>query len=207
MSDEVANDVTAFVLAGGQSTRMGKDKAFLELGGETLLGRALRTASSVARVVVVVGDPRKFAAFSPAVEDKYPGRGPLGGIQAALLSTSTDLNVIMAVDLPFLEPRFLQSLIERSRESNAVVTVARVGMGFQPLCAVYRREFASVAGQSLQGGNNKIDALFTKVATRVVDEPELTRAGFSSRMFQNLNTPEDLAAAERVLDSSRQTNP
>src|SRR6267378_5266072 len=77
-------DVTAFILAGGKSTRMGTDKAFAALDGRTLLARALDLARSVAPDVRVVGDAAKFAAFAPVVEDVFRDCGPLGGIHAAL---------------------------------------------------------------------------------------------------------------------------
>jgi len=183
--------VAAFVLAGGKSTRMGKDKAFLELGGRTLLAHALDLAGTVARDVRIVGEANKFAAFGSVVEDVYHERGPLGGIHAALASTTTELNLMLAVDLPYLQPEFLQYLISEARRTGAVVTVARAGGGLQPLCALYRRAFADVAERSLREGRNKIDRLFTELETRVVSEEELSQAGFSGEMFRNLNTPED----------------
>ncbi|MGA9040297.1 MAG: molybdenum cofactor guanylyltransferase [Terriglobales bacterium] len=184
-------NATAFILAGGKSSRMGADKAFLELGGRTLLARALELAKTVAAQVQLVGDKAKFAPFGTVVEDIYPGRGPLGGIHAALMSTTTDFNLMLAVDLPFIGPQFLMYLLSEAQRTKAVVTVARTGGGFQPLCAVYRKEFADVAEQALQAGNNKIDSLFRRVNTRVIDEEELAKAGFDIRIFQNLNTPED----------------
>jgi molybdopterin-guanine dinucleotide biosynthesis protein A len=196
VSEETAHGVTAFVLAGGKSTRMGSDKAFLRLGEETLLSRALRVAGAVAEEVRIVGDAKKFAGFGQVVEDVYRDRGPLGGIHAALSSSTTDWNLMLAVDLPFAGPEFLTYLILWARESDATVTVPRAGGGLQPLCAIYRRKFAEVAEQSLRAGKNKIDLLFAKVDTRVLEEDELVRAGFSVAMFRNVNTPEELEKAK-----------
>ena len=187
--------VTAFVLAGGKSSRMGSDKAFLRLGEETLLSQALKTAGAVAGEVRIVGDASKFAAFGRIVEDVYRDRGPLGGIHAALSSTTTDLNLMLAVDLPFVGLKFLKYLLGRARESGATVTVPRAGSGLQPLCAVYRRGFVDVAEPSLRAGKNRIDSLFAKAATCVIEENELVKAGFSSEMFRNLNTPEEFEMA------------
>jgi molybdopterin-guanine dinucleotide biosynthesis protein A len=193
------DDVTAFILAGGKSTRMGRDKAFLELGGRTLLARALELAGTVAREVRIVGGARTFATFGRVVEDVYGERGPLGGIHAALKTTTTELNLMLAVDLPFLEPKVVEYLIFQARQSAAVVTVPRVGGGWQPLCAVYRRSFAGVAEQSLREGRNKIDPLFADVETRVIEEEELSPAGFSGEMFRNLNTQEEWEEAKTAL--------
>jgi molybdopterin-guanine dinucleotide biosynthesis protein A len=195
VSDGTASDVTVFVLAGGKSSRMGRDKAFLQLGDETLLSRAIKLAGAVAKEVRIVGDARKFAGFGQVVEDVYRDRGPLGGIHAALSSSATEWNLMLAVDLPFVRPELLKYLLQRAHESDATVTVPQAGGGLQPLCAVYQHSFAETAEQSLRDGKNKIDLLFGQVKTCVIDEDELARAGFSAEMFRNLNTPEELEQA------------
>ena len=190
--------LSAFILAGGRSTRMGTDKAFVLLDGRMLLARALDLARSLTSDVRVVGDPARFAAFASVVQDIFPGCGPLAGIHAALRSSQTDLNLIFAVDMPFLTPALLQYMLGRAKDSgSALVTVPGTAQGWQPLCAVYRREFASIAETALRAGHYKIDALFTEAGVQVIDEPELQSAGFSLDLFSNLNTPDDLAEAAR----------
>ncbi len=175
---------------------MGTDKAFVMLEGHTLLSRALEVVRAVTNDVRLVGDRKKFLPFAPVVEDIFPGCGPLGGIHAALRSSQTDLNLILAVDVPLVTPALLRYLITQARDSGAAVTVPRGTRGWEPLCAVYRREFAEVAEQALQAHNYKIDALFAKTHTHIVAEDELRNAGFSPQQFRNLNTPEELAAAK-----------
>jgi molybdenum cofactor guanylyltransferase len=193
------DDVTAFVLAGGQSTRMGREKAMLELGGRTLLERALQLALTVAAEAMVVGSRGEFERYGRLLDDVYPGQGPLGGIHAALWASPTDLNLILAVDTPFLEARFLEFLVAQARESGAVVTLPRTADGFHPLAAVYRRSFRETAEQALAEGRNKIDSLFAQVETRVLEEEELRRFAFAPAIFENLNTPEELERARRRL--------
>ncbi len=188
-------DVTAFVLAGGKSTRMGREKARLELGGRTLLERALKLASSAAAETIIVGGRADFEAYGRVVEDVYPGQGPLGGIHAALEATSTEFNLILAVDTPFLEPRFLKYLVDQARESGAVVTLPRTADGFHPLAAVYRRAFCETAERALREGRNKIDALFAEVETRILEAADLEKLAFAPAIFENLNTPEDVERA------------
>jgi molybdenum cofactor guanylyltransferase len=190
-----AADLAAFILAGGKSSRMGTDKAFVQFEGRTLLENALDLARSVTTDVWVVGDPPKFAAFGPCVEDIFPGCGPLSGIHGALRGSSSDLNLIIAVDMPFLVTDLLVYLIARARKSSATVTVPRSGRGLQPLCAIYRRAFVDAAESALQQGNYKIDALFANDSTQVVGEEELKGKDFSADIFRNLNTPEELSAA------------
>ena len=186
---------TAFVLAGGMSRRMGSDKAFVQLRGQTLLQRILETARVVTPQVMIVGEKSKFTAYGTVVEDVFQKRGPLGGIHSALAATATDLNLILAVDLPFLEPRFLTYLYQQARESNAMVTLPRAAGGWQPLCAVYQKAFGRLAERALKSGDNKIDSLFADVPVALIAEQEIARAGFSPSMFRNINTLEELKAA------------
>jgi len=146
--------------------------------------------------VRIVGEAAKFAKFGTVVEDVYPERGPLGGIHAALLSTKTALNLMLAVDAPVIDGSFLEFLISEARQSDAVVTVPRSGGHIHSLCAVYRKEFAALAEQSLILGQNRLDMLFSSVKTRVIEEAELQQLGFRPEMFRNINTPKEWREAD-----------
>jgi molybdopterin-guanine dinucleotide biosynthesis protein A len=196
-------DLTAFILAGGRSQRMGRDKALLELGDKTLLCRAIDLAGSIASTVRIVAPQGRLLSVESTIEDVFRDCGPLGGIHAALTQTTTELNLILAVDLPFVESRFLVYLIDQASQSSALVTVPEAGKRLQPLCAVYRREFREPAERALREKKNKIDTLFAQVETRVIGGPEMTRMGFSSKMFHNLNTPEEFAKAEHAFQEGR----
>jgi molybdopterin-guanine dinucleotide biosynthesis protein A len=193
--------VTVFVLAGGKSSRMGLDKAFLRLGQSTLLTRALELARAIDGNPWIVGSATKFAGFGPVVEDVFPDCGPLAGIHAALSAASTDLNMMLAVDLPFLQPSFLNYLVCQGRETLATVVLPRSGGRLQPLCAVYRRRFAEVAERSLRAGKNKIDSLFAEAQTRVIEQEELRQNGFGEELFRNVNTQQDWEAARTLLEA------
>jgi len=175
---------------------MGADKAFLDFGGSTLLERAIAVMREISPKFGIVGDPVKFAAYGDVIADLFPGCGPLAGIHAALLHSSAELNLVLAVDMPFVTRELLSFLFSAASETDAIVVVPRTDRGFQPLCAVYRRAFAPTAGEALRAGKYKIDAVFSGVAVRAVEEKELARAGFSERMFFNVNTPGDLGSAK-----------
>ena len=197
-----------FVLAGGKSSRMGMntDKAFLDFGGQTLLDRALSVMGTVCDSVAIVGDPAKFAKcgstnygsakYKSVVADIFSGCGPLAGIHAALVHSPAELNLMLAVDMPFVSTKLLAFLFAAAEHNDAIVTVPRTTHGLQPLCAVYRRDFSTTAEQALRAGNYKIDAAFAGVSIRVIEEAELAAAGFSERSFFNVNTPHDRLAAE-----------
>jgi len=190
-----------FLLAGGKSSRMGADKAFLDFGGQTLLDRALTVMGAVCESVTIVGDPAKFTKYGstkcgPVVADIFSGCGPLAGIHAALVHSPAELNLMLAVDMPFVSRGLLAFLFAAAEDNDAVITVPRTSKGLQPLCAVYRREFSIAAEQALRAGKYKIDAAFSSVSVRVIEEAELAAAGFSERSFFNLNTPQDRRTAE-----------
>jgi molybdopterin-guanine dinucleotide biosynthesis protein A len=189
------DDLTAFVLAGGKSTRRGSDKAFLDFRGRTLLDRALEIARTLTPEVLVVGERSRFNGKASVVEDVFRDRGPLGGIHAALSVTATELNLVLAVDLPFVSSGLLQYLVQRARSSSALAVVPASDEGWQPLCAVYRRAFLGHAERALLQGKNKIDPLFQTIEVLPIREPELSQQGFSANTFRNLNTPADLEQA------------
>ena len=197
-----------FLLTGGKSSRMGADKAFLDFGGQTLLDRAFTVMAPVCGKVAIVGDPARFAQYGssrygsakygPVVADIFPGCGPLAGIHAALVHSTAELNLMLAVDMPFVSGELLAFLFATAgdKDNHAIVTVPRSSKGLQPLCAVYRRDFSLAAEQALRAGTYKIDAAFSGVSVRVIEEGELAAAGFSEQSFFNLNTPQDLRTAE-----------
>jgi len=189
--DRKMKAIAGFILAGGRSSRMGTDKAFLELGGRPLIAGAVKLAHEVAAEVKIVGDPEKFSAYGPVVADVYRDRGPLGGIHAALKETDAEWNLILGVDLPFLTAAFLEYLLKRAQSADAMVTVPSTGGYLQPLCAVYRKQFAHVAECALAEGRNKIDQLFRDVSVSFVLEDEMVANGFTTSIFRNLNTPEE----------------
>jgi molybdopterin-guanine dinucleotide biosynthesis protein A len=198
--------LTAFVLAGGKSTRMGRDKALLEFEGETLLTHAVNLARAVTPSVRIIGDAKKFAPWGDVVEDIYPEHGPLGGIHAALVGTPTDLNLVLPIDMPLLDACFLEFLIQKAMPSSAVITVPRTGGRMHPLCATYRTEFVDIAKRSLEANRNKIDALFSEVETQVIEEGEILQNGFSPSLFRNVNTPQDwqeLQSLKSLQDRAR----
>jgi molybdenum cofactor guanylyltransferase len=191
--------VTGFVLAGGKGSRMGTDKAFLDVGGRSLLDRALGLARAVTGQVKIVGDPKKLSKFGEVITDRYHDRGPLAGIHAAISNSDSDWNLILAVDLTFLTSEFLRYLITQAQSSGAIVTAPQTGAYFHPLCAVYRKEFGDLAERSLKAGKNKVDLLFSEVSLRTIGDEELARECFEAAIFRNVNTPEEWEEAKREL--------
>src|SRR5271166_3206245 len=169
----------AYLLAGGRSSRMGENKALLNFRGLTLLDRALATLSATCASVTIVGDPVIFANYGPVLPDIFPGCGPLAGIHAALTHSSAELNVMLAVDTPFVSVELLRFVLRKAGDTRTIVTVPQTARGLQPLCAVYRRAFASIAEEAIRSGRYKVDEAFADVPIHMIDERELAAAGFS----------------------------
>ena len=204
--------VTGFVLAGGLSRRMGRPKAALLLGDETMLARQVRLLKSVSRSVAVAGRPAGFEVLEAhgirsalggdvrLLPDELPGRGPLGGIYTGLAWTRTEFNLFLGCDLPFMETRFLRYLAAKALACGADVTVPESADGkLQPLAAVYRRRARAAVKASLESGENKVTRFYADVLCEVVKWPEIAHAGFPQRIFDNMNTPADYENAVRQL--------
>jgi molybdopterin-guanine dinucleotide biosynthesis protein A len=148
--------VNAFVLAGGQSTRMGRDKALLEFDGRPLIQNALERLRELGFDRRICGSRPDLQRFAPVVADNVPGCGPLGGIEAALAASDSELNLFVPVDTPLLPGVFLRWLMARAETSGAVATVPVSAGRPEPLCAVYSHRIAEGLRQSLQAGEHKV---------------------------------------------------
>lgn len=193
--------LAGFVLAGGASRRMGRSKARLVLGREMMVERQIRLLRRVASFVAVLGAPEDFADLEvPVIPDEIPGRGPLGGIYTGLLHSRREFNVFLSCDLPFMDARFLAYLARRAFTSEADITIPRtLGYGFQSLVAVYRRRSLWAIRTSLERGENKVRRLFSRVRCQILDWAEIHQKGFSARIFNNMNTPEDYFRAQLAI--------
>lgn len=180
---------------------MGEDKVFLKVGKRMLIDHAIHQARALGGDIFLSGAKEKFAPFGRVIEDIFPDAGPLGGIYTALMRSETPLVLVLAVDTPFLRTEFLTELAKEAVESGALVTVAQTPDGLQPLCAIYDTKFAALAEDAIRNGRFKIDALFPKVKTQVVD---VRQKGYDPAMLDNINTQEDYARAMRLADELEQ---
>ena len=186
-------EVTGFVLAGGASRRMGTDKACLHLGPERLVDRQIRLLRAVCRTVAIIGPCAKLGGTGVEVyEDAIPGRGPLGGIHAGLERVRSEFSLFLGCDMPLMEARFLLYLCEQALETTALVTVPPPWTGGRyPLCMVLRRCALARLVSCLESGQNQVSQFFLHLPRRLITRAEFAGAGFSARIFRNLNTPEE----------------
>ncbi|MGB7191233.1 MAG: molybdenum cofactor guanylyltransferase [Acidobacteriaceae bacterium] len=204
--------MNAFVLAGGQSTRMGRDKALLDLGGSPLIEHALEKLRALGFSPHIAGSRPDLARFAPVVADNHSQQGPLGGIEAALAASDAEQNFFLAVDLPWLPIAFLRWMIDRAGVTNALATVPRLQGLPQPLCAIYRRAMLPHAQATLAEGDAKVMRAVERAASATglrIDSFDVESVAAAQgwpqtrplhRWFDNLNTPADLnqAALEQL---------
>ncbi len=177
---------------------MGSDKALLPWGGANLLTRTLAMARNVSEQVFICGSRSLYGKFAEVIEDAEPGRGPLSGIQAALHTTRTGLNLVLSVDLPLMHAEFLGWLLQQARSGKQIITVAEAEGRLQPLCAVYNRQVRDAVDAALAEGDLKVTQLFRRAPTRIIGEHEIRVAGFSPSIFTNVNTPGDYESLLRA---------
>jgi len=194
----IRNSLTGFVLAGGASRRMGRDKAQIPWGRGTLLIHGVERMKRVMREVFVVGTVAQESVPVPVLVDKLPGLGPLAGVHAALSHSVTDWNLILAVDLPLVPPKLLAWIADLQADSSALAIVLRVKSQLQPLCAAYHRGLLPDVEKALANRELSIHRLLERLSTRIIEEDQLIASGFVPEMLLNVNTPEDMERARAV---------
>ena len=192
-------DVQGFILVGGASRRMGRDKALLDLGGQPLLERISGELSAIASPVSLVGARQVYSSFEN-VPDVHQQWGALGGIHAALAAAKTDWAAVVACDLPFVTSELFERLATLANNmTDAVVPIQADGRP-QPVCALYRRLTCLPAIEELvAAGEHTPRALLAKVRTRHVEFVELRDLPGAENFFFNVNTKEDLKKAQAML--------
>jgi len=202
--------LAGIVLAGGQSRRLGVDKARLTLHGErTLLESTIEVLQAVCDELVVVSDaPGRYADLDPAareVIDVVRGRGPMGGLHAGLLSVEAAFALLVACDMPFLSPGLVAYMAGLPRDYEALVP--RVEGRWQPTLAIYGRVCLPRIERLLEEGRNSLSELVSCLDTRQLTEDELRRHDPQGLSLFNLNEPEDIESARALLDAGRLSGP
>ncbi|HHV64570.1 MAG TPA: molybdenum cofactor guanylyltransferase [Peptococcaceae bacterium] len=187
--------VTAVLLTGGESRRMGRNKAFLDLGGKTLLERSLEVLNSICQEVVI--SSRETDLYSgygyKVIEDKIKGKGPLGGLYSVLTQAEFDELFLVACDMPFLNAQAITCLYQELEEYE--VAVPYVLGRLHPLHAFYRRSILPAVEKNLLADKLRFTDLFGNCRTKIVRMDELLQGNCAreviERSFINANTPEE----------------
>jgi molybdopterin-guanine dinucleotide biosynthesis protein A len=193
--------LTVAVQAGGESRRMGQDKGLAPFLGEPLISRVLgRVASLADEFIVTTNNPQAYQFLDlPLFPDRIPGRGALGGLYTALSAASQPVVIVIACDMPFVNPELLGVERDLLFETEADAVVPHLGDGVEPFHAVYRREACLPPIQAaIQADKWRADAWFSQAKITLLRKDQILHYDPQLLSFSNVNTPEELRAAEEL---------
>jgi len=197
--------LTIVIQAGGQSSRMGEDKALKSFLGRPLIQRVIDRVSSIAdEIIVTTNRPAEYEFLNlRLISDLKPGRGALGGLYSAIASATSPLVAVVACDMPFASPMFFEGALSLMVEEAADIVISKTDEGYEPLHALYRREACLPAIESAIAADQwKVISWFPQVKVRVLTSDEVRSFDPSGLCFWNLNTPEEFIKAEETFKHS-----
>jgi molybdenum cofactor guanylyltransferase len=191
--------ISAVIQAGGESRRMGQDKGLVHLAGRPLVQHVLDRIRPLADDIwITTNRPQAYAFLGvPTAADPQPGLGALAGLRTALNAALGDTVLVVACDMPFLQPALLRYLLSRAGEAEVVIP--RRNGEYEPLHAVYRRGCLPALDAALARGEARLISFFPDVRLLAIDSAELVTYDPAGLSFFNVNTPDDLSQAERQL--------
>lgn len=193
-------EATGIILAGGKSSRMGKNKALLEIKGKTVIENVVAELQSAVNNIIIVTNSFEDYQFLglPMVEDLWKGKGPLAGIQAGLEASSTEKNLVVACDMPFISAKLGTVLLDHL--AHYQVAVPEIFNQLHPLFAAYRKEISVEIERALREDQLRIRGIFQNLQVKKMDQVELSKFGISisdSDLF-NMNHPEEYEQARNM---------
>jgi molybdenum cofactor guanylyltransferase len=205
-------DLSAAVLAGGRSSRMGTDKALLRVGGRTLLERVIEVLQTTSDEVHIIGDRPEYHGFGvKVVADLHPGTGPLGGIATAIATASCEQVLVVACDMPFLSADLIRAMAMVPRDYDVLVPVTAAersqqgdGQTFEALHAIYSKSCLPAIQESLNRREYRAVGFFHKVRVKQLEESWLRRFDPELRSLMNTNDAEELGNARDLERESKQ---
>jgi molybdopterin-guanine dinucleotide biosynthesis protein A len=198
--------LTVCIQAGGESSRMGEDKALKTFLGRPLIQRVVERLASVAdELIVTTNRPDRYAFLDLPLSlraDLKPGRGALGGLYTAIASAKHPIVAVVACDMPFASAALLEASGRLLLEEEVDVVIPKSEEGYEPLHAVYRRATCLPAIESaIEADQWKVIAWFPQVKVRILTSDEVKRYDPSGLAFWNVNTPEEFSKAEEIAQS------
>jgi molybdopterin-guanine dinucleotide biosynthesis protein A len=196
--------LTAIILAGGKSSRVGlnKSKDQMKLAGRPLIDWVISKLTSLDNLIeeniIIVGTKEKYPNFKQVVQDIFPQKGPLGGIFSGLKASNSQYNLVVACDMPFLEVKLLQYMREEI-DSNDII-IPRYNRGYiEPLCAIYSKKCLEVMEKNIQSGILSIRKIFPHLKIKFIEEEEVKKFDPKFYSFFNVNFRHDFRKAEELI--------
>jgi molybdopterin-guanine dinucleotide biosynthesis protein A len=191
--------LTISIQAGGQSKRMGRDKALVKLAGKPIIEHILDRIEGLGNeILITTNNPVDLAYLGVRMEsDSIPGAGSLAGLQTALKAAHFPHTLVLACDMPFISRPLLEFMIELIPQGDIIVP-RRHGY-FEPMHAIYSQTCLPLIEAALKAADTRVISFYDQVQVRVIDEMEWTRFDPKGMSFFNINSPEDLIYAEETL--------
>lgn len=200
-TESAHHPTTGIILAGGAGKRFGHSKATIDINGEPLLDRVLRTVLSIADEVLIVGHPNPELVSATSrvsfAADPAPHKGPLFALASAIERCAPGVLLVVGCDMPFISEGLLR--FEAALASRADAVVPRAEGRLQPLHAAYRTSIAETVPDVIQSGVTSMQGLIGHLRTRIVDQDEWSNFSPDGRCFFSINTPSDLRFAQSSL--------
>lgn len=194
--------VSSIILAGGKSSRLGKDKAMLKLDGKCMMLWSIACKlATISNEVIIATDGRRYQDLDDIkvrwAADVYPGAGSLVGLYSGLKEARSNFALVVACDMPFVNLELLRYMISLPRDY--AILLPKIGSGVEPLHAIYSKECLPHIENLLEMGHKKIRDLYPRVRIRYLSEEEIDKYDPWHRSFFNINTPQELAEAQELM--------
>lgn len=203
MSDVPSVDFTLAIVAGGQSSRMGTNKAFVQIGNQSIIANMLERTQYLGqrKTILITNTPAEYQYLKlPMYPDVIPNKGALGGIYSAIQHSDTPYTLVLACDMPFVNPDVLRYLLMQCQPDVEVV-VPYVNERWQGLHTVYHKDCASTLKMAIKADKLKVQSVLGELKAQVIDETALKAIDHDLRSFFNVNTPADLKLAHTIWDT------
>ncbi|MEA2022341.1 MAG: molybdenum cofactor guanylyltransferase [Candidatus Caldatribacteriota bacterium] len=201
--------LTAIILAGGKSSRVGlnKSKDQMKFAGRLLIDWVISKLTSLDNLtdedIIIVGPKEKYPRFKRVVQDIFPQKGPLGGIFSGLKASNSQYNLVVACDMPFLEVKLLQYMREEI-DSNDII-IPRYNRGYiEPLCAIYSKKCLEVMEKNIQSGILSVRKIFRYLKIKYIEEEEVKKFDPKFYSFFNVNFKSDFKKAEEFIRNKKE---
>ncbi len=194
-------EISAIILTGGKSSRMGEDKCALSVAGKSILSRIIEVLRPVSSEIILAGgDGTRFLEHGlKFVSDRTAGLGPLSGMLAGLKASESSYNLIVSCDLPFINPGLIEMMARRAKGNQVVICKSKEGL--EPLFAIYSKEVIPLIEEALRRGERRVISFFDQVEVEVIGQSEVAKIDPKYLSFFNINTPSDLETAEDLAEA------
>ncbi len=200
--------LTAIILAGGESSRVGlnKSKDQIKLAGRPLIDWVISTLTSLDNLtkedIIIVSSKEKYSNFKRVFKDIFPQKGPLGGIFSGLKVSTSQYNLLVGCDMPFIEVKLLQYMIENINTYDIVIPCYGKGL-IEPLCAIYSKSCLEVIERNIKAGVLSVREIFPHLKVKFIKEEEIKKFDVGLYSFFNINFKRDFTKAEELIKMRR----